>query len=313
MRRFRLTLAAAVTISLSAAGRVHAGEGETGTSGARPTVRQAFSGPFTSSHLFAMPTADVVGPFQLSVAGEASLLSESNTLSGGGLAAIGFGDVAQLEYRVSAAFSNSGEADLLLPSLGVQLKAPFRERRGVPALAVALRLGLPRTTELDDGSEVTAYDQRVNDLYVVGRIRLWGPLRGVTLHGGLRVGAASLKTEDTEVSDVLFLPAGGWELQMNPSARLIGELALVPVFDPLAENEEDRITAKPFGRLGVRWFVHPAFAIDASLGYRIEIVRFMEENRGSLDDLIGWDIRLGAEFFVPWGALVCRTSGHLCK
>src|SRR5262245_17977257 len=186
MRGLPLTLTAVVALSAGATARAD----EDGTAGARPTVKQAFSGPFTSSHLFAMPTADVVGPFQLSVAGEASLLSESNTLSGGGLAAIGFGDVAQLEYRVSAAFSNSGEADLLLPSVGVQLKAPFRERRGVPAMAIALRLGLPKTTELDDGSQVTAYNERVNDLYVVGRLRLWGSLRRVTLHGGLRAGAA---------------------------------------------------------------------------------------------------------------------------
>jgi hypothetical protein len=280
---------------------------------ARPSWSQVFSGPFASSHLFSMPTADVVGPYQLSVAGEASLLSESNSFSGGGLAALGFGDVAQLEYRVSAAFSNLGESDLLLPSLGVQLKAPLRERRYLPALALALRLGLPKKEEFDDGSEVTTFDQRVNDLYVVGRLRLWGPLRRFTLHGGLRVGAATIASEGHEVSQVLWLPAVGWDVQMNPRTRLMGELALVPVFDALAPADEDKIGAKPFGRMGVRWFIHPAFAIDASLGYRIEIVRFMEQTQGSLDALVDWDIRLGAELFIPWGALVCRTGGVLCQ
>ncbi len=272
-----------------------------------------FAGPFTSSHLFSMPTADVVGPYQLSVAGEASLLSESDTFSSGGLAAVGFGDVAQLEYRVSAAFSNLGESDLYLPSLGVQFKAPLRERRYLPAFAVALRLGLPKTEELADGSEVTTFDQRVNDLYLVARLRLWGPFRRFTVHGGVRVGAASITSDSREISDVLWLPAVGWDVQMNPQTKLVGELAMVPVFDPLAEIEEDRITAKPLGRMGVRWFIHPAVAIDASLGYRIEIVRFMEESGGSLDALIDWDIRLGAELFVPWGALVCRAGGVLCK
>lgn len=303
-RRVRRTL---VTLALVMCARRAAAE----PAAPRPGL---FAGPFTSSHLFAMPTADVVGPYQLSLAGEASLLSETDALSSGGLAAVGFGDIAQLEYRVAAAFSNLGERDLTLPSLGVQFKAPLRERRYLPAFAMALRLGLPRKDELDDGSEIYSFDQRVNDLYLVSRLRLWGPFERFTLHGGLRVGAATIIAQDgSEVSDVLWLPAGGWEVQMTPDARLVGELALVPAFHPTAPDEEDRIATKPFGRLGVRWAVHPAVVVDASLGYRIEVARFMEESGGALDALVDWDIRLGAELFVPWGALACRTGGVLCQ
>ena len=31
-----------------------------------------------------------------------------------------------------------------------------------------------------------------------------------------------------------------------------------------------------------------------------------------LDAVVQWDIRLGAEVFVPWGALACRAAGVFC-
>ena len=66
---------------------------------------EIFAGPFQTSRLFAMPTAEVVGAYQLSLSGDASLVNEANVLSSSGVAAIGFGDIAQLEYRASNAIS----------------------------------------------------------------------------------------------------------------------------------------------------------------------------------------------------------------
>ena len=106
---------------------------------------------------------------------------------------------------------------------------------------------------------------------------------------------------------------GGWEVQMTPQTRLAGELALVPSFAPETAEHPSRIGTKPFGRLGVRWAIHPAFVIDASLGYRIEVARFMDDPTGGLGSLVEWDIRLGAELFVPWGALLCRAGGVFCE
>jgi hypothetical protein len=28
---------------------------------------------------------------------------------------------------------------------------------------------------------------------------------------------------------------------------------------------------------------------------------------------VTWDIRLGAEVFIPWGALACRATGAFCE
>src|SRR6185503_15315898 len=52
--------------------------------------------PYRSSRLFAMPIADVVGAYQLTLSGDGSLLQETGVLSFAGVIAIGFGDLAQL-------------------------------------------------------------------------------------------------------------------------------------------------------------------------------------------------------------------------
>ncbi|MGN6106937.1 MAG: hypothetical protein ACTHU0_17660, partial [Kofleriaceae bacterium] len=204
----------------------------------RPAVRmrdaslgRIFRGPFASSRLFSMPTADVVGAYVLTLSGDASLLQQTGVLTSAGVVAIGFGDIAQLEYRHSSAISIEG-VNAPLPAVGVQLKLPFRERRNVPAFGVAFRLGVPRTEQLG----ATFIDETVTDLYLVGRLRFsFAPW--LTLHGGARISSAEIVlsgdrtgTPNTEAQEILVLPAGGWELAMNREARLIGEVALAPRF-----------------------------------------------------------------------------------
>jgi len=277
--------------------------------------REILAGPFQTSRLFAMPTAEVVGAFQVSLSGDASLLSESDVLSSSSVVAIGFGDIAQLEYRNSAAISALDDQPIRVPTLGVQLKLPLRQRKYVPGFAVALRFGFPR----QETSGHISHDENVTDLYAVGRLLLWGPLRAVTLHGGLRVAAAEIDSEgEPMLDDVernLFLPAGGWEWQVGPRTVLAGELSLVPLFDPGDATRASRIKSGVFGRAGVRWRVLPALVIDASVGYRIEVARLDGSAEGSFgpNSLVDWDIRLGGEIFFPWGAVACRTAGVFCE
>jgi len=277
--------------------------------------RTIFGGPFQTSRLFAMPTAEVVGAYQLSLSGDASLLSESNVLSSSSVVAIGFGDIAQLEYRNSAAVSALADRPVPMPTLGVQLKLPLRDRKYVPGFAVALRFGFPREEQL----EHIRHEERVTDLYFVGRLRLWGPLERLTLHGGLRVSAAEIDSEGEplleDVKRNLLLPAGGWEWQAGPRVVLAGELALVPLFDPGDASRESRIKSGVFGRAGVRWRMLPAVVFDASVGYRIEVARLDGSSTTSFgpNSLVDWDIRLGGEVFFPWGAVACRTARVFCE
>jgi hypothetical protein len=271
-----------------------------------------FGGPFQSSRLYSMPSADVVGAYVLSISAEGSLLQETGVLTSAGVLAIGFGDIAQLEYRHTSAISITG-IDAPLPTAGVQLKLPIPEYPNVPAFGVAFRLGVPRTEQLGD----TVIEEAVTDLYLVGRLRFeFAPW--LTLHGGARISSARIElsgdrtgTENTLTERRLTLPTGGYEIAMNKTAKIVGELALAPRFTFMpGEGTRPDIGYGVLGRLGLRWSVTPAVIIDGSINYQTDFGRIADA--ATLDAIVQWDIRLGAEVFVPWGALACRAVGVFC-
>jgi hypothetical protein len=264
-------------------------------------------GPFRSARLFDMPIADVVGAYQMSVSGDGSLLQATGLLSSAGVLAIGFGDLAQLEYRHTAAIG-IGRTAAPVPAIGVQLRVPLPEGAWIPGLAVAFRLGVPRGEELD-GAQV---DETVTDLYLVSRLGL-GPL---TVHGGARVSTAAIALDGpmpVERRRTLVLPAAGWEVALRPESRIVGELAAVPRFDVVTRDGvvAPTIGHGVLGRVGVRWRALPALSIDGSVGYQLEVAG--PQPRDGAGAMVAWDIRLGGELFVPWGALVCRAVGVFCE
>ncbi|HEU4734451.1 MAG TPA: hypothetical protein VFT22_41460 [Kofleriaceae bacterium] len=264
-----------------------------------------FRRPFPSSRLFAMPAADVVGAYMLSLSGEGSLLQKPGVLTSAGVIAIGFGDIAQLEYRHTEAIGVTG-LDAPVPAVGVQLKLPIPERSGVPAIGVAFRLGVPRA-ESQGGVVV---EETVTDLYLVGRLR-FASVPWLTLHGGTRISSvkAEVAAVDRSLQRTLWLPTAGYEVAMNATARIIGEIALAPQFQWMpAVSDRPDIGRGVLGRLGVRWRVVPSIVLDGSLGYQVDDAAPTE----GFDAVVSWDIRLGAEVFVPWGALACRAIGVFC-
>jgi hypothetical protein len=276
------------------------------------TVARIFRGPFSTSRLFSMPTADVIGAYMLTLSGDASLLQSNGILTSGGVLAVGFGDVAQLEYRHSAAISITG-INAPLPAVGLQLKIPLAERKNVPAFGVAFRLGVPRTEKLGD----TEIEETVTDLYLVGRLRFsFAPW--LTLHGGARYSRAKIElfgdregTENSVANRGVALPTGGWEIAMNKDAKLVGELAFAPRFKFMpGPDTQPEIGYGMLGRLGLRWSVTPSFILDGSISYQTELGQITDA--ASIDQIVHWDIRLGAEVFVPWGALACRAVGVFC-
>jgi len=269
-------------------------------------IGRMFRGPFRSARLFAMPTTDVIGAYVLTVSGEGSLLQDPGVLTAAGVLAIGFGDIAQIEYRHTEAIGITG-LDAPVPAIGVQLKLPLPERDNLPALGVAFRLGVPRS-EVQGGVLV---DETVTDLYLVGRLRLtvapW-----LTLHGGTRISFA--KAEPAEpglsVQRTLWLPTAGYEIAMNPWATIVGEIALAPQFQWMPALEpRPTIGRGLLGRLGMKWRILPALVLEGSLGYQIDDAAPTE----GFDAVVTWDIRLGAAVFVPWGALACRAVGVFCN
>jgi hypothetical protein len=270
-----------------------------------------FHGPFQSSRLFAMPTADTVGAYMLSLSGDGSLLQQPGVLTSAGVIAIGFGDIAQLEYRHTEAISVTG-VNAPVPGVGVQLKLPIPEHSGVPAIGVAFRLGVKRREAFGP----TNVDETVTDLFIVVRER-FDSIPWLTLHEGLRISPTKLDiTGDSSFAPIhekstLKLPTSGIELTMNPAAKVVAEIAYAPRFKWTPGDTTGQITYGVLGRLGVRWSLLPSVVLDASFGYQLD----PGESKGAGDPrniVQEWDIRLGAEVFVPWGALACRAVGVFC-
>ena len=278
------------------------------------TVREMFHGPFQSSRLYTMPTADTIGAYMLTLSGDGSLLQQPGVLTSAGVLAIGFGDIAQLEYRHTAAISVTG-VDAPLPAVGVQLKLPIPERPGVPAIGVAFRLGVSRAEQFGP----TEVDEKVTDLFMVVRERIPGVPR-LTLHAGVRVSPANITLSGDptrpdghfSLDRTLTLPTGGLELAVNNEARVVAEVAAAPQFMWMPGMAADpKIGYGMLGRLGLRWSILPALTLDSSFGYQIENGDMIAA--GNPRNVVQqWDIRLGAEVFVPWGALACRAIGAFC-
>ena len=273
------------------------------------TVTQIMRGPFQSSRLFAMPTADVIGAYMLSISGDGSLLQKTGLLTSAGVIALGFGDLAQLEYRHSAAISITG-VNAPLPGVGVQVKIPIPEYPNVPVFGVAFRLGVPRTETF----AATDVIETVTDLYVVGRWR-FSAFDWLTLHGGTRISSARIELAGehaaSPVKKTLYLPTAGYDIRMNPFARIVGEVALAPQFHwTPGSDERPSIGYGLLGRLGMRWAIIPSVILDGSIGYQLEVANAAPASGPNA--VVQWDIRLGAEVFVPWGALACRAAGVFC-
>ncbi|MEO8703804.1 MAG: hypothetical protein ABI867_27385 [Kofleriaceae bacterium] len=267
-------------------------------------------GPFQSSRLYTMPAADTVGPYVLSISGDGSLLQDPGILTSAGVLAIGFGDIAQLEYRHTSAISVTG-INAPLPSIGVQLKLPIPEIANVPAFGVAFRFGVPRT----ESFEGTLIEETVHDGFFVGRWR-FERAKWLTLHGGVRLSQAKILVTDNatplpEVKRTLWLPTGAYELQMNPTAKIVGEVSLAPRFTFIpGVDVKPEIGYGLLGRFGMRWNLLPSVILDGSIGYQLD-VKANAPDEGP-NAIVAWDIRLGAEVFIPWGALACRAAGVFC-
>jgi hypothetical protein len=271
----------------------------------KPTLGALFRRPVHSSRLFAMPSADVVGAYMLSLSGDASLLQKPGLLTSAGVVAVGFGDIAQLEYRHTEAIGITG-LDAPVPAVGVQLKLPIPEHSAIPAVGIAFRLGVPRTEALE-GMTVT---ETVTDLYIVGRLR-FASVPWLTLHGGTRISSAKAVPADPKLerAETLWLPTAGYEVEMSSTARIIGEVALAPQFQWMPSvDARPTIGQGVLGRLGMRWRILPSIVLDGSVGYQVDDAAPTE----GFDAVVTWDIRLGAEVFVPWGALACRAAGVFC-
>ena len=176
---------------------------------------------------------------------------------------------------------------------------------------VAVRIGVPR----DEQFGAATIEEKVTDFYFVTRERVapW-----LTLHAGVRVSPSHFTLShdparpDFDQTRTLVLPTSGLELAVNDQSHVVAEVAAVPQFMWMANGAEaPAITYGVLARLGLRWQILPSVVLDGSLGYQVANDNVVGD--GPRDVVGQWDIRLGAEVFVPWGALACRAVGAFCE
>ncbi len=256
-------------------------------------LRAAMAKRGNTSRLFYMPVADTVGAYEMALSYDGSLLEEPGLLSSAGVLAVGVGNLAQIDYRHISAIGIDG-GSVPLPSVGVQLKLPFNTGQMIPALAISYRIGIAH----EEGDAV----QKSDEVYAVAHFVL--PL-GLDLHAGLRVASASLEFNGQKSEVTEWYPAIGLAHEVGSKVTTILEVGRAPKFDLI--DGAPVINSGVTGRLGLRWRVHPRLSFDASAGY-------LAQGLGTdPNDLLAWDIRLGGEVFVPWGALACESLSLFCK
>jgi hypothetical protein len=177
-------------------------------------------------------------------------------------------------------------------------------------LGLAFRLGVPRGEQIS-GATV---DETVTDLYIVARERL-SVAPWLSLHAGVRISSATIALtgepghpSDFSATRRLVLPTGGIELAMNKESRLVGEISAAPQFSWMP-GADPTIGYGVLSRFGMRWALLPSVILDGTIGYQMDLAM---PAGGPRDVVSAWDIRLGAEVFVPWGALACRAVGAFC-
>jgi hypothetical protein len=276
-------------------------EDQTVDADARPSRRNladSIASAGTSPRLFDMPVADVIGAYEISLSYDGSLLREPGLLSSAGVAALGIGDLGQVEYRHTSAIGLGG-GSVPLPAVGVQFKLPFASEPYMPALAIAYRLGI----EHEESHRGMTFREKATDVYGVAHVVLPADIH---LHLGLRFTSAILESDPTgKVERTLYLPAVGIARSLGNTTAVI-ELGRAPLFQA-SDGGESKIEHGITGRLGLRWRLHPRFSFDASAGY------LASESGVAPDQLLEWDIRLGGELFIPWGALACHSVSLFCN
>ena len=231
-------------------------------------------------------------------------------LTSAGVLAVGFGDIAQIEYRHTGAISVTG-VNAPLPAVGVQLTVPIPEYAYVPKLGIAVHIGVPRDEQIGGATSPrrspTSTSSCASGSRLADAARRAARVAVAPEHHRRRVAARSGSGAHARAADVGVRAARESD-DARSSARSRG--AAVHVDGDGAEKPA--IAYGLLARFGLRWAIVPSVVLDGSLGYQLAKQNGVA-GAGPRDVVQQWDIRLGAEVFVPWGALACRAVGVFCE
>jgi hypothetical protein len=249
----------------------------------KPAVK-IYEGPVDPRRLFLIPTADVLGPLEVSLGG-GSVIGEMKEERRPflGRMSIGLGDVAEIEASTVGIVSGLAKGSAAIPTVAFKLKfIPERDKFPFAGIAGALR----SSTWHSEQREKIKFEKRVSTLYFVAS-KTFGP---VSVHSGLSINDLRIRTKnavtgefispDPEeikakdrdyVNENLFSPFAGLRVEVNPRTSLMLEYESIPEYDFDEGNpavDKGKIDEVWMIIAGVRYFVFDWLPLDTGVLYR---------------------------------------------
>lgn len=243
--------------------------------------------------LFTVPTADVLRSLDVCLSGGGAFSAESER-SFLGRAAIGLGDVAEVEISTLAVLNALENSSSSIPTSAFKMRV-FSERGNRPALAWVLR-GTTSWRDIDNPNADVDFSTRLTRLQAVAS----ETVGTVDVHVG--IGWADIRVKDPggyeggplfegEMQRNLFSPFGGFSAPVNPRTTVMGEVDMVPRFDFEEGNTtpEEIILYAWSGALGIRFYFTRWLSTDVGAVYRSDF-----------DGLAEAAIRASANIMLPF-------------
>jgi hypothetical protein len=248
----------------------------------KPAVK-IYEGPVDPRRLFLIPTADVLGPLEISLGG-GSVIGEMREEKRPflGRMSIGLGDVAEIEASTVGIVSGLAKGSAAIPTVAFKLKfLPETNRFPFAGIAGALRSSPWRSEQRNE----VKFEKRVSTLYFVASKTL-GP---VSMHTGLSINDLRIRTRNATGDPIspnadekdkmdrdyfnknLFSPFAGLEVKVNPRTLLMLEYESIPEYKFEEENPEvnpDKINEVWMVIAGVRYFIFDWLPLDTGVLYR---------------------------------------------
>lgn len=249
----------------------------------KPAVK-IYEGPVDPRRLFLIPTADVLGPLEVSLGG-GTVIGEMGEEKRPflGRFSIGLGGVAEIEASTLGIVSGLAKGSATIPTAAFKLRfLPETNRFPFAGIAGALRSSPWRS----ETRNTVKFEKRVSTLYFVAS-KTFGH---VSLHAGLSVSDLRIRTRHAAtgafisptpeqikandrdyVNENLFGPFVGLRIEVNPRTLLMLEYESTPEYNFDEENPEvdkGKINDVWMIIAGVRYFIFNWLPLDTGVLYR---------------------------------------------
>lgn len=238
----------------------------------------------TISRLFFMPKAQVLGTYEINIAGGSTYYPfEERSLLG--IASIGLGDIAEVEINTYGVFNNLPQGVINVPATSFKMRL-LRENHYIPAISTMLEMSpIWYSQRVYRSAAADLYVQEYGEGYYHHRTKhgtfyvLLDKKIGVKgLSFALSISDYRIKTggpwpmEPQETQKTVYGPHVGIEFPVNKNTSLVAEYDKWPKLI-YAGPDSERVMSVDVGMLGIRFFfteITEYVSVDVGIVYTSE-------------------------------------------